>query len=143
MTHLLTLKRLTLRFTNPLVNVAITFNFLQVHPLKVETQRVCWICSTFRYNQTQFRRVEVPLSGTSRGVSTLISSIIWTRKNNTSFKSNYIQAFKWRKNTWKVYKWIFQIVITKNVSSTCIFNQLNLFLIALFTRLFLLYSNVH
>ena len=113
MTHLLTLKRLTLRFTNPLVNVAIIFNFLQVHPLKVETQRVCWICSTFRYNQTQFRRVEVPLSGTSRGVSTLISSIIWTRKNNTSFKSNYIQAFKWRKNTWKVYKWIFQIVYKK------------------------------
>ena len=42
------------------------------------------------------------------------------------------------KNTLKVYKWILQIVIAKNVSITCIFNQRNLFF-----RLFLRYSNVH
>ena len=63
---------------------------------------------------------------------------------------------KWKKNTLKVYKWIFQIVIAKNLSTTCICNQRNLFnilihwsLSSLFEcswkniRLFLLYSNVH
>ena len=42
--HLLTLKKLTLHFTNPLVNVALKFyvvslfNFMQLLPLKLETQ---------------------------------------------------------------------------------------------------------
>ena len=54
--HLLTLKRLTLRSK---------FNFIQFQILKVETQNVqmCRICTAFRYNQTQFRRVEVPSLG--------------------------------------------------------------------------------
>ena len=34
---------------------------------------------------------------------------------------------KWGRNTQKVYKWLFKIVIAKNVSITCIFNQHNLF----------------
>ena len=34
---------------------------------------------------------------------TLIWSIILTRKNDISFKPNYIQALKWRKNTWNSY----------------------------------------
>ena len=38
---------------------------MQFQLLKVETQsvQVCWICTAFRYNQTQFRRVEVPSLG--------------------------------------------------------------------------------
>ena len=53
--QLLTLKRLKLHFTNP-------FNFMQFQLLKVETQsvQVCWICTTFRSNQRQFERTEVP-----------------------------------------------------------------------------------
>ena len=66
-------------------------------------------------------------TGRSHGVPTLISSIIWTRKNNISFKSYYIQALTRRKNTQKVYKWIFQIVVTKNASITCMFIQNNSF----------------
>ena len=71
--HLLTLKQLMLYFTNPLVNVAFKFhvvsfthtishtvNTITHTGLKVETQsvQVCWICTTFRYNQTQLRTVE-------------------------------------------------------------------------------------
>ena len=33
-----------------------------------------------------------------RSISEPIWSIIWTRKNDISFKSSYIQALKWRKN---------------------------------------------
>ena len=47
-----------------------------------------------------------------------------TKKSNISFKS---KALKWGRNTQKVYKWIFKIVIAKNVSITCIFNQHNSF----------------
>ena len=38
---------------------------MQFQLLKVETQgiQVFWIYTTFRYNQTQFRRVEVPSLG--------------------------------------------------------------------------------
>ena len=38
---------------------------MQFQLLKVETQsvQVCWICTGFRYNQTQSRRVEVPSLG--------------------------------------------------------------------------------
>ena len=38
---------------------------MQFQFLKVETQsaQVCWICTTFRYDQTHFRRVEVPYLG--------------------------------------------------------------------------------
>ena len=38
---------------------------MQFELSKVETQRVkvYWVCATFRYNQTQFRRVEVPSLG--------------------------------------------------------------------------------
>ena len=66
--HLLTLKRLTLRFTNPLVNAALklylvsltlcSFNFLKKKPRAFKSAEF-----TFRYNQTQFRRVEVPSLG--------------------------------------------------------------------------------
>ena len=61
---------------------------MQFQLLKVETQsvQICWICTTFRYNQTQFKRVEVPSLG-HHTVHKLISSIIWTRKNTISFKS--------------------------------------------------------
>ena len=64
---------------------------MQFKILKVETQRVwvCWICTTFRYNQTQFRREEV--SSVRHVVSALIWSIMWIRKNKISFKSDYIQ----------------------------------------------------
>ena len=68
--HLLTLKRLTLHFTSPLVNVALKFYVVSLTScnfnfLKVETQsvQVCLICTAFRYNQMQFRRVEVPSLG--------------------------------------------------------------------------------
>ena len=68
-------------FYNPLVNVGLKFyieSLTSCTPLKVETQsiQVCWICTTFRYNQAQFRGVEVPSLGTSNGVSTLISFIM-------------------------------------------------------------------
>ena len=33
-----------------------------------------------------------------RSISEPIWSIIWTRKNDISFKSSYIEALKWRKN---------------------------------------------
>ena len=38
---------------------------MQFQLLKVETQsfQVFWICTTFRYNQIQFRRVEAPSLG--------------------------------------------------------------------------------
>ena len=67
--HLLTLKRLALHSTNHLVNVALKFyfkfNFMQFQLLKEKTQSVqaCCICTTFRYNPVQFRRVEVPSLG--------------------------------------------------------------------------------
>ena len=38
--HLLKLKRLMLHLTNPLVNLALKFNFMQFQVLKVETQSV-------------------------------------------------------------------------------------------------------
>ena len=72
----------------------------------------------------------------------IISSIIWMRKKDISVKSNYIQALKWRKNTYKVYKWMFQVVIAKNVSITCI-SISSIYVVALFTCLFLLRLNVH
>ena len=68
--HLLTLKRLTLHFTNPLVNVALKFYvglayFMQFQFLKVDTQsiQVCRVCTTFRYNQMRFRKVKLPSQG--------------------------------------------------------------------------------
>ena len=68
--HLLMLKRLSLHFTIPLVNVALKFYVVSLTSsnfkfLKVETQsvQVCWICTTFRYNQMQFKRVELPSLG--------------------------------------------------------------------------------
>ena len=38
---------------------------MQFQLLKVETQsvQVCWICTPSKYNQMQFRRVEVPSLG--------------------------------------------------------------------------------
>ena len=86
--HLLTFKRLTFPFINPPGNAALKFyvisltscnfvelhaiswNFMQFHGtlcnfIKVEPQsvQVCSICTIFRYNQTQFKRVEVPSLG--------------------------------------------------------------------------------
>ena len=67
--HLLMLKQFMFYFTNLLVNVALKFYIVSsthaVSNFKMETHsiQVCWICTTFKYNQTQFRREEVPSLG--------------------------------------------------------------------------------
>ena len=60
------------------------------------------------------------------GVSALISSIIWARKNDISFKFNYTQAWKWGKNTSDSLIEYFNSYCKKR-KLTCIFNQRNLF----------------
>ena len=97
--------------------------------LKVERQRIqiWWICTTFRYNQTQFTRVEPPSLG---------HHIVYPRLSHPSYEvertkshSNLTIYEHWNKE--KILKKFtneyFQIAIAKTVSITCIFNERNLF----------------
>ena len=62
---------------------------MQFQLLKVKTQSVwvCWICTTFIYNQIQFGRVEVPCLGHHLVYPNLTAPSY--RKNDISLKSNY------------------------------------------------------
>ena len=90
----------------------------------------------------EFRRVEVTSLG-NHMVYPGLSHPSYELDRTISY-SNLTIYKHWNeeKNTYKVYKWIFQIVIAKNVSITCIWIS-SIYLVALFTCLFLLYSNVH
>ena len=111
----------------------LTFNLIFNQKMRWSKTVILFYCDTLLWkNPAQSKSNAVykgrsTFTGRSHGVPTLISSIIWTRKNNISFKSYYIQVLTRRKNTQKVYKWIFQIVITKNASITCMFIQNNSF----------------
>ena len=92
----------------------------------------------------QFGRVELPTLRHHMVYPRLSHPSYKPEKNKISFKFNYIQALKWGKKSLKVYKWIFQIVIAKCASITCIFNQLHfqsIYFIVLLIRIFFLYSN--
>ena len=56
----------------------------QLLNIEIQSVQVCWICTPFKYNQTQFRRVEVP---------SLRNHIVHPRLFYPSYES---------------YKWIFQ-----------------------------------
>ena len=68
--HLLTLKRLTVHFTNPFFHVVLkhnvvsstsrNFNFQKQKP---RASKSAEFARLFRYNQRQFRRIEVPSLG--------------------------------------------------------------------------------
>ena len=98
---------------------------MQFQFLKVETQssQVCWKCTTFRYDQTHFRRVEEPCLGHHMIYPRLSHPSLRTISHSNLFIYKHLRE---KKNTWKVCKWIFQIAIGKNVSITCIFNHRNL-----------------
>ena len=69
-------------------------------------------------------------------------------QKKTRFHSNLIIYKHWNeeKKTLKVCKWIFQIVIAKCASITCIFNQLyfqSIYFMILLTRIFFFYSNAY
>ena len=116
---------------------------MQFQLLRIETQsvQICWTCTTFRYNQTQFRRVEVPSLG-HHMVSQRLSDLSYELERTISH-SNITIYKHWNKE--KILKKFeneyFKQPLRKNVSMTCVFNQRNLR--ALFTSHFLLYSNVH
>ena len=97
--------------------------------VKVETQsiQICWICTTFRYNQTQFIRVELPFLG---------HRIVYSRLSHPSYEVERTISYShltickhWNKEKIlrKFTNEYFQTVIAKNVSITCIFNEHNLF----------------
>ena len=95
----------------------------QLVKVEIQSIRSCWICTTFRYNQTQFIRVELPFLGHSF----LISSIIEVERTISYSHLTICNHWNKEKILRKFTNEYFQIVIAKNVHITCIFNEHNLF----------------
>ena len=115
---------------------------MQFQLLKVESQsvQVCWICTTYRYNQTQFRRVEVPFLG-NHMVYPRISHSSNELERRTSH-SNLTIYKHW--NEEKILKNL-QMNVSNSYCEKCKhhlhLNQLNLFSSLIYSSR--LYSNVY